>query len=436
MKTAIATATGRTSATARPIALRPPGPPPRASLTDSSRDVSIRSRIEALPALAEEARRQTERVPGSKLVYEVLANERRVGGARIEAGGAFRLFLWPCRLGLVAVAAPSRSGSTRASRGWRTSAQVRDGAPRRSGGAKALTEGAATSTSPSFGIVALAWFTLTPLRPRSRLPSGLLGSRAGEEIRRPLLAILFFNVVSCGRRGLGRASPWLRAPQVGAGSGHRHRPSASSLVMGLALVAMWFPPHPPVRFRDLLPGANPDRDRQSGGPRWSSSITSRHGSARPKRPTGYSARRPFCSALVWLYVEARLAVGAASSTPIVHRRHGRGPSGVAAPMLARCSSSSRSCPAPAPVAGASSASRRASGASRWRSSSGSGASVRTGPPRVPRRSWEREGNGRLRMRRPAGRVRVNGEIWAHSQTRPARCGREGRGRRAQSALTS
>jgi uncharacterized BrkB/YihY/UPF0761 family membrane protein len=277
--------------------------------------VSIRSRIEALPAWAEEARRQTERVPGSKLVYEVLATERRVGGPLIEAGVAFRLFLWLVPFGLVVAALlslwsdVSEQGLENEARKFGISAAAA------SGGAKALTDASHDIyILIPFGIVALAWFTLGALRALV-LAFSLAWGLEPAKIRRPLLAILFFNVVYVVGAASGVAVAWLRA-QVGAGAAIGIVLSVL-VVMGLALVAMWFLPHPPVRFRDLLPGAV----LIGIGNQVVSVVVVYYFAPRLGRAeAAYGAFGTAAVLLVWLYVEARLAVGAAFLNAVVHRR--------------------------------------------------------------------------------------------------------------------
>ncbi len=253
-------------------------------------------------------------MPGSRLVYEVLTAERRAGGALIEAGVAFRLFLWLVPFGLV-VAALLSFWVDLSEQGLEHEARrFGIGAAAANGGAKALTDGSRDIyILLPFGIVALGWFTLGALR-AMRLAYSLAWGLEQAKIRRPFLAILFFNFVYVVGAASGAAAAWSRA-QLGAGAIVGVLVSVL-IVIGVALLGMWLLPHPPVRVRDLLPGAV----LIGIGNQVVSLVVVYYFAPRLGRAeAAYGSFGTAAVLLAWLYLEARLAIGAAFLNAVVHR---------------------------------------------------------------------------------------------------------------------
>jgi uncharacterized BrkB/YihY/UPF0761 family membrane protein len=277
--------------------------------------VAIRSRLEGLSQRAAAAQRHAERVPGSDLVREVLMTEREAGGALIEAGVAFRLFLWLVPFGLVVAAVLSfwvdlnTHGLEHEARKFGISAAAAKG------GAKALNEGGHdVYLLLPFGIVMLAWFTLGAVR-ALLLAYSLAWHVERTRIRRPFRAILLFNAVFVVGALTGTAVAWFRH-QLGAGSVVGILLSVLVVVV-LALVAMWFLPHSAARLYDLLPGAV----LIGVGNQVVSVVVVYYFAPRLGRAeAAYGAFGTAAVLLVWLYVEARLAVGAAFLNAVIYRR--------------------------------------------------------------------------------------------------------------------
>jgi len=248
--------------------------------------------------------------------------EREAGGALIEAGVAFRLFLWLVPFGLVVAAVLSfwvdlnTHGLEHEARTFGISAAAAKG------GAKALSEGDHDIyLLLPFGIVMLAWFTIGAVR--ALLLAYSLAwqvERPRTRIRRPFLSILLFNAVFVGVTVSGTAVAWFRH-QLGASSVIGILLSVV-VVIGVALLGMWFLPHSTAPLYYLLPGAV----LIGIGNQVISVIVVYYFAPRLGRAeAAYGAFGTAAVLLVWLYVLARLVVGAAFLNAVIYRRHAAEP---------------------------------------------------------------------------------------------------------------
>ena len=207
----------------------------------------------ALAARAELLRRRAERLPGAPLVVEVLETERRLGGVLIEAGVAFRFFLWLVPFGLVGAAVLSFWDDLDPGALEQEARRFGITAAAAHSGARALEHGSRGIVLVLvFGIVMLFWFSLGAIRALV-LAFSLAWGVPPQRIRRPLHAIVFFNGLFLFAFAASSGVAWLRE-HIGAQALLGSLLSAALMVC-IALVAMWFLPHGDARLRDLLPGA-------------------------------------------------------------------------------------------------------------------------------------------------------------------------------------
>jgi uncharacterized BrkB/YihY/UPF0761 family membrane protein len=265
-----------------------------------------RSRTEALAEHTASARRHARRLPGASLVVEVVESEARLGGVLIEAGVAFRLFLWLVPFGLVVAAILSFWSHLDPTALEHEARRFGVSAVAAHAGAKAVEDNdRGVALLLIVGVPMLFWFTLGAIRALN-LAYALAWAVRPPRIRRPLRAIVLFNAVFVAAVVMSSAVAWLRA-QIGA------RAIFGSLVttvlmIGLALLAMWFLPHGEARVRDLLPGAILVG---VGYQILSVAVLFWFAPRLGRAEETYGAFGTAATLLLWLYVLARLVIGGA-----------------------------------------------------------------------------------------------------------------------------
>ena len=201
-----------------------------------------RARSAALAQRLEDLNRRSETLPGGRLVRETLRNERRLGGALLAGGVAFRMFLWLTPLGLVFAAVLSLWSETdpdglesAAKKLGVGAAAAHAGEPGARGG-RPQHRGDARRRHRAHGLV----HARCAPRADPLLRAGLAGRAAAHP------------PAACARsrpstRCSCSASPATSASR-GCTSGSVPRASSASLVSlvlvtGIALLAMWLLPH-------------------------------------------------------------------------------------------------------------------------------------------------------------------------------------------------
>ena len=252
------------------------------------------------------ARKRAESLPGGVLTAEVLANERDLGGGLIAGGVAFRVFLWIVPFGLV-VATLLSFWSDHDREGFEDAA--------RSFGVSAAATGAATEALEhgdrnaglvlAFGLVLLVWFTLGALRALV-LSYALAWQLKPPRLRRPVAAILLFNGLFALYAVASAGVVWLRV-EIGA-TALLSTVATIALATGIALCAMLFLPHRARRPRELLPGA---LLIAVGDHVLHVAVLFYFAPRLGRAEETYGAFGAAATILVWLYVIARLATGAA-----------------------------------------------------------------------------------------------------------------------------
>jgi uncharacterized BrkB/YihY/UPF0761 family membrane protein len=273
------------------------------------------TRAMALAARAEVLRRRAERLPGAPLVVEVLETERRLGGVLIEAGVAFRFFLWLVPFGLVGAAVLSfwddldpGALEHEARRFGITAAAAHSGARALENGSRGIV------LVLVFGIVMLFWFSLGAIRALV-LAFSLAWGVPPPRIRRPLHAIVLFNGLFLFAFAASSGVAWLRE-QIGAQALLGSLLSAALMVC-IALVAMWFLPHGDARLRDLLPGAVMVG---VGYQLITVAVLFYFAPRLGRAEETYGAFGTAATMLVWLYVLARLVIGSAFLNMVLYSR--------------------------------------------------------------------------------------------------------------------
>jgi uncharacterized BrkB/YihY/UPF0761 family membrane protein len=186
-------------------------------------------------------------------VREAIRSERKLGGALIAGGVAFRIFLWLTPLGLVVAALLSLwsqsdpGGMESAAKNFGVSAAAAHAATR------ALDEGdRSIGVSLVVGSGLLLWFTLGALR-ALLLSYALAWHLEPPRMRRPLASIALFNGLFLLAIACSCGIAWLRE-QIGASAVVGVAVSLA-LMTALALLAMWLLPHRATRPIELLLGA-------------------------------------------------------------------------------------------------------------------------------------------------------------------------------------
>ena len=269
----------------------------------------------ALAARAEVLRRRAERLPGAPLVVEVLETERRLGGVLIEAGVAFRFFLWLVPFGLVGAAVLSfwdeldpGALEHEARRFGITAAAAHSGQRALENGSRGIV------LVLVFGSAMLFWFSLGAIRALV-LAFSLAWGVPPRRIRRPLHAIVLFNGLFLLAFAASSGVAWLRE-RIGAEALLGSLLSAA-LMIGIAMVAMWFLPHGEAGIRDLIPGA---LMIAIGYQLITVAVLFYFAPRLGRAEETYGAFGTAATMLVWLYVLARLVIGGAFLNMVLYRR--------------------------------------------------------------------------------------------------------------------
>ena len=277
--------------------------------------IGEQTRAQALAARAEIWRRRAERLPGAPLALEVLETERRLGGVLIEAGVAFRFFLWLVPFGLVGAAVLSfwdeldpGALEHEAKRFGITAAAAHSGARALENGNRGIV------LVLVFGVAMLFWFSLGAVRALVLAYSLAWGSPR-TRIRRPLHAIALFNGLFLVAFAASSGVAWLRE-QIGAEALLGSLLSAA-LMICIALLAMWFLPHGDARLQDLLPGAVLVG---VGYQLITVAVLFYFAPRLGRAEETYGAFGTAATMLIWLYVLARLVIGSAFLNAVLYTR--------------------------------------------------------------------------------------------------------------------
>ena len=272
------------------------------------RTAVIAERLAGLP-------RRSERLPGASIVREAMQEERELGGALIAGGVAFRIFLWLVPFGLVAAAVLS-IWSEQDPEGLESAARdLGVGAPAAHGAAAALQSNERNTVFLlALGLVTLTWFTFGALRALV-LAYAIAWRTKPPRIRRPLGAIVLFNLLFVVLMGSSAGIAWLREL---SGEGALLSTSlAFASTTAVALTAMWLLPHRARRPSDLLPGAA----LVAGGHQLVQvAVLFYFAPKLGDAEETYGAFGAAATILVWLYVISRLVTGAAFLNATLWRR--------------------------------------------------------------------------------------------------------------------
>jgi uncharacterized BrkB/YihY/UPF0761 family membrane protein len=274
-----------------------------------------RMRRQALRDHASSAAARAYRLPGADVTREILQRERALGGVLLEGGVAFRLFLWLVPFGLVVAAVLAF---------W---SDLDPGAlereARRFGLTAAAAHGAESAIHQSdrgaafvllFALVGLAWFSIGAVRALV-LAYALAWGQEPPRLRRPMRAVAAYNglFVVCLATSSGVA--WLRTQTAGLAL----LGTMCSLVLmaGVALVAMLLLPHSDARVRDLVPGAVLVA---AGYQLVAVAVLVYFAPQLGRSEETYGAFGAAATLLLWLYVLARLVIGAAFLNAVLASR--------------------------------------------------------------------------------------------------------------------
>jgi len=284
-----------------------PEPPP--AVTEEQ------TRAQALAARAEIWRERAGCLPGAPLALEVLETERRLGGVLIESGVAFRFFLWLVPFGLVGAAVLSFWDELDPGALEQEARRFGITAAAAHSGARALEHGSRGIVLVLvFGTVMLLWFSLGAIRALV-LAFSLAWGVPPRKTRRPLHAIVLFNGLFLFAFAASSGVAWLRE-QIGAQALLGSLLSATLMVC-IALVAMWFLPHGDALFRDLLPGAVMVG---IGYQLITVAVLFYFAPRLGRAEETYGAFGTAATMLVWLYVLARLVIGSAFLNMVLYSR--------------------------------------------------------------------------------------------------------------------
>ncbi|HEY7604342.1 MAG TPA: YhjD/YihY/BrkB family envelope integrity protein [Gaiellaceae bacterium] len=273
------------------------------------------TRGQALAVRAEVWRQRASHLPGAPLVLEVLETERRLGGVLIEAGVAFRFFLWLVPFGLVGAAFLSfwdeldpGALEHEARRFGLTAAAAHAGARALENGSRGIV------LVLVFGIAMLFWFSLGAIRALV-LAFSLAWGTPRRRLRRPLHAIALFNGLFLVAFAASSGVAWLRE-RIGAEALLGSLLSAALMIV-IALVAMWFLPHGDAHLRDLVPGAVLVG---VGYQLITVAVLFYFAPRLGRAEETYGAFGTAATMLVWLYVLARLVIGSAFLNAVLYNR--------------------------------------------------------------------------------------------------------------------
>lgn len=288
-----------------------PGTPP----VEDDADAEERTRARVLAAQAEIWRRRAVRLPGAPLALEVLETERRLGGVLIEAGVAFRFFLWLVPFGLVGAAVLSFWDDLDPGALEHEAKRFGISAAAAHSGARALEHGnRGIVLVLVFGVMMLFWFSLGAIRALN-LAFSLAWGAPPRRLRRPLHAIALFNGLFLVAFAASSGVAWLRE-EIGAQALLGSLLSACLMIV-IALVAMWFLPHGDASLRDLVPGAVLVG---VGYQLITVAVLFWFAPRLGRAEETYGAFGTAATMLIWLYVLARLFIGSAFLNAVLHVR--------------------------------------------------------------------------------------------------------------------
>jgi uncharacterized BrkB/YihY/UPF0761 family membrane protein len=288
---------------------------PEAPPAVTEEQTRAQTRTEALATRAGIWRERAGHLPGAPLVLEVLETERRLGGVLIEAGVAFRFFLWLVPFGLVGAAILSfwdeldpGTLEQEAKRFGITAAAAHSGQRALENGNRGIV------LVLVFGVAMLFWFSLGAIRALV-LAFSLAWGSPRPKLRRPLHAIVLFNGLFLVAFAASSGVAWLRE-QIGAEALLGSLLSAA-LMICIALVAMWFLPHGDARLRDLVPGAVLVG---VGYQVITVAVLFYFAPRLGRAEETYGAFGTAATMLIWLYVLARLVIGSAFLNAVLYRQ--------------------------------------------------------------------------------------------------------------------
>ena len=245
----------------------------------------------------------------------MLETERSLGGVLIEAGVAFRFFLWLVPFGLVGAAFLSfwddldpGALEHEARRFGITAAAAHSGARALENGNRGIV------LVLLFGVTALLWFSIGAIRALV-LAFSLAWGVPPQRLRRPLHAIVLFNGLFLVAFAASSGVAWLRE-ELGAQALLGSLLSAA-LMIGIGLVAMWFLPHSDAGLRDLMPGAVLVG---VGYQLITVAVLFYFAPRLGRAEETYGAFGTAATMLVWLYVLARLVIGSAFLNAVLYHR--------------------------------------------------------------------------------------------------------------------
>jgi uncharacterized BrkB/YihY/UPF0761 family membrane protein len=277
--------------------------------------MTIRSRADTVAAWASSAKRHADRVPGSSFMRDVYRAESALGGTLLEAGVAFRLFLWLVPFGLFVAAVLSFWVHLDSHEFVHEVREFGLSAAAAHGGSRALDTGEHDILIIlPFALVMLVWFSLGAIRALN-LSYALAWRVEPSRLHRPLTAIGLFNAIFVVASLVFVISAWLRE-RIGGGS--MVGIAFSLLILtGLSLLGSWLLPHPGVRLVDLVPGA---AFIAVGYELVAVVVIYYFAPKLGRAEAAYGAFGTAATLLIWLYVVARLVVGAAFLNAVIYSR--------------------------------------------------------------------------------------------------------------------
>ena len=263
--------------------------------------------------------RARERVPGADVGVEAFARELRYGGGLLAGGLAYRLFLWLVPLGLVGAVVLGFLLDYKED-------SVEEAAEEFGIGAAAIAsaENAVEASSTNrivllvAGLVFLAWCSVFFVK-ALQLAYALAWDVERPRMRRPLHAVVVFNGIFLAAAVGALVLGWLReAIGLGALAGVI---GALALQTCLAILVMRLLPNRAERWQDLLPGA---LLLAVGTELVQVAVVFYFAPKLERSSELYGVLGVSAVLLVWLYVLARLATGAAFlNATLWERRYAR-----------------------------------------------------------------------------------------------------------------
>jgi membrane protein len=258
------------------------------------------------------------RVPGAPIVFEALDRQRLSGAGLLAGGLAYRFFLWLVPFGLVLAALGSIWADDDPS-GVESAAKRLGLAGVAAANARGVIESGAhgRAYSLAFGIVLLLWFGMGAVR-ALRITHFIAWRMKPSPLTGAVKASLAFTGCVIAVGSMTAASHWLRGRvDVWAGL------AVILLLLGfyvlVALLALRALPHADAPTRALLPGALLISVAQQV---LQLVVVLYLAPKLGRSPQVYGALGAATVVLLWLYILARLIVGAAFlNASLWHRRH-------------------------------------------------------------------------------------------------------------------